>query len=90
MANYGVIPAEVITGVTIQQRVDRGVGKLTAKAASMKTNYEASIPTAIAHYKAIGFNARVTADYEAGLRRGVASYNVNPTKWAERYLAKMT
>ncbi len=73
---------------TISEMAAKGQSKLTRKAASMATAYDASKARAVTNFSAVGFGPTRTANYQAGL--AAATYRApDPAKWSRNWSAKM-
>ena len=74
--------------------VRKGTSKLTRKLERMKSNYEKARTIAVDNYKACGFVADVTTEYERAWSDMPANYRAAMTpekvsKWAKNWSQKM-
>lgn len=73
---------------SIEEMARKGQEKLSRKASSMATSYNASKQRAAANYAAAGFGPTRTANYSSGIN--AATYRApDPNKWATNWAAKM-
>lgn len=73
---------------TIDEMAAKGSAKLTRKATSMKTSYDAAKARAKTHFGAVGFGPTRVANYNAGI--DAAAYRApSPSKWSDNWKAKM-
>lgn len=73
---------------TIAEMAAKGSSKLTRKAATMASSYNASKSRAKTNYSAVGFGPTRVANYGAGI--DAATYRApDPGKWERNWSAKM-
>ena len=74
---------------TITEMAAKGQAKLTRKAATMATSYNAAKGRAVTNFAAVGFGPTRTANYRAGVE--AATYVApDPGKWSRNWTAKMS
>jgi len=74
--------------VSMEEMASKGSGKLSRKAGSMATSYNAAKARMIQHYAAVGFGPTRQANYSAGVN--AATWHApDPAKWSANWLAKM-
>jgi len=74
--------------VSMEEMASKGSGKLSRKAGSMATSYNAAKARMIQHYAAVGFGPTRQQNYSAGVN--AATYHApDPAKWSANWLAKM-
>lgn len=72
----------------MEEMASKGAEKLSRKASSMASSYDASKARAKDHYQKVGFGPTRTANYSAGI--DAAQYHApDPSKWRDNWLAKM-
>lgn len=74
--------------VSMEEMASKGSAKLTRKAASMATSYNAAKARMISNFAAVGFGPTRQANYSAGVNAAIW-HAPSPTKWSTNWLAKM-
>ena len=74
---------------TLDEMVSKGTGKLTRKAPSMKTNYDAAKTDMKTSYGELPFGPNVKSDYNKGID-GATYRAPDPTKWGRNWRRKIS
>jgi len=70
------------------EMASKGAAKLSRKASTMASSYNAAKGRAVTNFAAVGFGPTRTANYRSGVE--AATYVApDPAKWSRNWLAKM-
>ncbi len=74
--------------MSLEEMAAKGAAKLTRRAATMASSYDAAKGRMTTGFRAAGFGPTRTAAYEAGV--AAATYRApDPAKWSRNWIAKM-